>query len=169
MNTILTFSGLLFVFLGLAYMYRPSWILTINKFARERIFCDARVILERRQKGLLFLLCSVLLFYWSYSRALYSPTRIMDYFVSTDRMFYQARNNFRVGEYGKADRACLKILSREPENSEALYLLAASRYLSGDKSGAEEVWSKAELVRAMTPMAQQFRDVCLRFKRPTTL
>lgn len=167
MNTFLTLFGLLLVVLGLTYMYRPSWILILNKFARERIFSDARVLLERRKKGMLFILCAVLLFYWSYHRAQYSPTRVMDRFVSSDRMFYQATAHFKAGEYNDAEKVGLKLMARQPQNAENLYLLAASRYLQGDRQGAEEIWAKAEAVRAQSETALQYRGICLRHKFPS--
>ncbi len=168
MNTFLTMAGSTLVALALAYLYRPSLILTLNKFARERVFSDSRVLLERRKKGLMLLLFSVLLFYWSYHRAQYSPTRVMDHLVSTDRMIYQAHYHFRAKQYNDVEKICLKIASRQPGNSENLYLLAASRYIQGKKPGAEEIWARAEELRPQSPAAQQLRDLCLRFKAPST-
>ncbi len=161
-------SGSALVVLGLAYLYRPSWILTLNKFARERVFSDSRVLLERRKKGLMLLLFSILCFYWSYHRAQYSPTRVMDHFVSTDRMIYQAHYHFRAKQYNDVEKVCLKIAARQPGNAENLYLLAAARYIQGKKPGAEEIWARAEALQAQTPGAQELRGLCLRFKVPTT-
>lgn len=167
MNTVLSFLGLVLVFTGLTYLYRPSWILVINKFARERVFCDARVLLERRKKGVLMLLCAILFFYWSYYRAHYGSTRVMDSFVSIDRLLYQSHKHFASGDYKDAIQVCNRIIERDPNNLEAYYQLAAARYITGDRAIGDWAWHKAE---SMNPpgSSSRARDMCMRFNTPTT-
>lgn len=168
MNTLLSFLGLVFVAVGLTYLYRPSWILILNKFARERVFCDARVLLERRKKGVLMLLLAFFSFYISYYRAHYGSTRVMDSFISIDRLLYQSGKHFEAGDYRDAIQVCNRIIERDPNNVSAYYQLAAARYLLGERADADWAWRKAEMMNVQHPGAQPFREICLRYNIPTT-
>jgi hypothetical protein len=52
-----------FLMISLGYLYRPSWILRVNNWARSLIFNDSHVLHYRRRWGLLFFFAAALLFY----------------------------------------------------------------------------------------------------------
>jgi uncharacterized protein YjeT (DUF2065 family) len=62
------FFGLLFVLLGLGYIYRPDAIERINRLIRETFLNDSYVALHRRNWGFLLLLLGAILLYMGLSR-----------------------------------------------------------------------------------------------------
>lgn len=60
--------GLLFVLLGLGYIYRPDAIERINRLIRETFLNDSYVALHRRNWGFLLLLLGGVLLYMGVSR-----------------------------------------------------------------------------------------------------
>ncbi|MFH2204720.1 MAG: hypothetical protein ABIJ96_16525 [Elusimicrobiota bacterium] len=55
--------GIAFFFLGLGYLFRPTWIERMNSFIRETVLNDAYIALERRKWGVFFLLLAFLFLY----------------------------------------------------------------------------------------------------------
>ncbi|MDD2805466.1 MAG: hypothetical protein PHV33_07910 [Elusimicrobiales bacterium] len=62
------FFGLLFVLLGLGYIYRPDAIERVNRLIRETFLNDSYVALHRRNWGFLLLLLGGVLLYMGLSR-----------------------------------------------------------------------------------------------------
>jgi uncharacterized membrane protein len=59
--------GLVCLFLGLGYLYRPDLIERMNAVIREYFLNDAYIALERRKWGLFFLLVSFLFLYMAWA------------------------------------------------------------------------------------------------------
>lgn len=64
------FFGLVFVLLGLGYVYKPEIIERINRLIKETFLNDSYVALHRRNWGFLLLLVGGVLVYMGVSRAL---------------------------------------------------------------------------------------------------
>ncbi len=64
------FFGLVFVLLGLGYIYKPEIIERINRLIKETFLNDSYVALHRKNWGFLLLLIGGLLLYMGISRAL---------------------------------------------------------------------------------------------------
>ena len=64
------FFGLVFVLLGLGYVYKPEIIERINRLIKETFLNDSYVALHRKNWGFLLLLVGVVLIYMGVSRAL---------------------------------------------------------------------------------------------------
>lgn len=62
------FFGLLFVLLGLGYIYKPEIIERINRLIRETFLNDSYVALHRRNWGFLLVLIGGILIYMGFSR-----------------------------------------------------------------------------------------------------
>ena len=62
------FFGLLFVLLGLGYIYKPGIIERINQLIRETFLNDSYVALHRKNWGFLLLLLGGVLIYMGLSR-----------------------------------------------------------------------------------------------------
>lgn len=62
------FFGLLFVLLGLGYIYKPGIIERINLLIRETFLNDSYVALHRRNWGFLLVLIGGILIYMGFSR-----------------------------------------------------------------------------------------------------
>jgi hypothetical protein len=59
--------GLSFLLLSIGYLYRPSWILRLNNWARSLLFNDAHILHYRRRWGLLFFFAAALFFYSAFN------------------------------------------------------------------------------------------------------
>lgn len=62
------FFGLVFLLLGLGYIYKPEIIERINRLIRETFLNDSYVALHRRNWGFLLLLLGGVLVYMGVSR-----------------------------------------------------------------------------------------------------
>ncbi len=63
------FFGLLFVLLGLGYIYKPEVIERLNRLIKETFLNDSYVALHRRNWGFLLVLVGAVLVYMGVSRA----------------------------------------------------------------------------------------------------
>ena len=63
------FFGLLFVLLGLGYIYKPEVIERINRLIRETFLNDSYIALHRKNWGFLLLLMGAVLIYMGLSRS----------------------------------------------------------------------------------------------------
>ncbi len=63
------FFGLLFILLGLGYIYKPDAIERVNKLIRETFLNDSYVALHRKNWGFLLLLIGGVLLYMGAARA----------------------------------------------------------------------------------------------------
>ncbi len=64
------FFGLVFVLLGLGYIYKPGVIERINRLIRETFLNDSYVALHRRNWGFLLVLLGGVLIYMGLARGL---------------------------------------------------------------------------------------------------
>lgn len=62
------FFGLLFILLGLGYVYKPEAIERLNRLIRETFLNDSYVALHRKNWGFLLLLLGALLVYMGATR-----------------------------------------------------------------------------------------------------
>ncbi len=64
------FFGLLFILLGLGYIYKPGIIERVNRLIKEIFLNDSYVALHRKNWGFLLLLVGGVLVYMGVSRSL---------------------------------------------------------------------------------------------------
>ncbi len=64
------FFGLLFILLGLGYIYKPGIIERVNRLIKETFLNDSYVALHRKNWGFLLLLVGGVLVYMGVSRTL---------------------------------------------------------------------------------------------------
>ncbi|MFH1541395.1 MAG: hypothetical protein ABID79_06075 [Elusimicrobiota bacterium] len=63
MVTVKLICGIVLLFLGYIYLYRPKTVIKINFYANKFLFNDAFVLLRREKIGALFILFSIIAFY----------------------------------------------------------------------------------------------------------
>jgi len=161
--TILIYLGAVFLlFLGLFFIYKPLWLVRVNKFARERIFNDNLLLLERRQKGVLALLIAFIFFCWGYQKSHYTQNKFIEKLVSTDRLLYQSRHHLQSKEYQVVEVLCERVLSRDPNNSEALFHLAAANLLLKSPQSATIFWKKAKKLDPVSIQGQRIKELVLK-------
>ncbi len=56
-------SGIMLLFIGWIYIYRPKLVMKINYYAKEFLFNDAYVLLRRKKIGVFFILLAIIAFY----------------------------------------------------------------------------------------------------------
>ncbi|MCX5784792.1 MAG: hypothetical protein NTX59_03805 [Elusimicrobia bacterium] len=61
------FFGLVFLLLGLGYVYKPEIIERLNRLLKETLLNDSYAALHRKELGLLFVLMGILLLYMGFS------------------------------------------------------------------------------------------------------
>ena len=59
--------GIVFLFLGFIYLYRPKLVIKINLYAKEFLFNDTYVLLRKKKIGALFILLAIIAFYMAWT------------------------------------------------------------------------------------------------------
>ena len=150
------FLGLLFLFLSLAYLYRPAWVLTLNVLGRAFLFNDTYVLLYRRTLGLLLFAAAGLFLYSGLNNLAYQKPS-----VSVE--LWDAYRVFRGQEYQAVVSRCEEILAKDPENQYAWSLLGSAWSALGEKEKAARVWeqgmqraARARRTQEVSPEGQGF-------------
>ena len=165
LNVLIFAFAILCLLIGLGFIYKPVWLVKFNKFAREKIFVDNLILLERRQKGVLFVLLFFFLAYLGYYRSLYS-IRYTDRLVSTDRLLYQSLLHLHARQYAQVKKLCEKVMKRDPSNAQALYYRAAAQDLLYEASSAERSWAQAKAIDPDSANARSIREWVIKVKGP---
>ena len=164
MSFFLFFVSLLFLALGLVFIYWPAGIVKFNKIVRERIFNDNRVLLERRKKGFFFMLLFLIFTYWGYQNFCSAPAAIIAKLVPPERLLYLSFHHLHLKEYEASKRLCETVIKREPNNSEAYYQLAAAEFLTGNNDAASSSWKKAAAIDPNSEKADRLIKLIVRQK-----
>ena len=167
LNVLIFFGAFGSLIAGLGFIYKPVWLVRFNKIAREKIFADNLILLERRKKGAFFVLLFFIFLYWGYYRSQYS-LRYTDQIISTNRLLYQSLQHLHSRQYAEVKRLCEKVLTREPNNAQALYQMGAVQLLLNDPVAAQRSWSKARALDPNSPNAQSLREWVARLKGSDT-
>jgi hypothetical protein len=114
--------GLGLMGLSLAYLYRPSFIMRINAWAKVFLFNDAYLLHHRRRWGLLAFLAGIL---FLYSGLLNTTPRA----PSGPDPLESGYSAFYAGRLDDAAAIADQILQGEPGNRHAEFLLRVSRLL----------------------------------------
>lgn len=144
---------------GLVLIYRPAWVLRINKIAREKVFNDYWTLSNRKKGGIFFLTLSFIFSFLAYHEIQYSESRVSLNIISTDRLLYQSLQHLYAKQYQKSKILAERVLSREPENAEALYQLAACQICLGDAAGGDATWMKARKLCPDSAEARRLREM----------
>ena len=164
MSLIFLFVSFVSLGIGLVFVYKPAWIVKFNKFARERIFNDTLILLERRKKGFFFMLTFLIFFYWGFQRLQFEPAAVSSKLVSTDRLLYQSFHHLQLNDYAESRRLCEIVIVREPNNAEAYYQLGAAQFLLDDPASAKKSWARAKAINPGSYSADRLRKLVVRHK-----
>ena len=163
-NVLLFFLATSSLILGLVFIYKPTLLIRFNKIARERFFNDNIILLERRKKGVLFILLFFIFLYWGYYRFQYVRMDLDHNLISTSRLLYQSLQHLQSRQYETAIMLCEKVLAREPDNTEALLQKGASHLLLGNPSQAQKCWAKADKIDPDSPKSERYKLLVRRLK-----
>ncbi|MDD5686694.1 MAG: hypothetical protein PHE88_02530 [Elusimicrobia bacterium] len=67
MNNFKLVCGIILLFLGIIYLYKPKLVMRINYYAKEFLFNDTYVLLRRKKIGIFFIVLSLIAFYMAWA------------------------------------------------------------------------------------------------------
>jgi tetratricopeptide (TPR) repeat protein len=137
--------GIFFLFLGWIYFFRPKFVADFNKFARETVFNDRRILLERKKLAIFFFLISFAFTYFAFSSlsehiARYGEGNWKP--QANKYLMYMAMKDYFAQRYDNAVEKYQRILEREPNNMEALARIAATYQAKGENTKATLIFNK---------------------------
>jgi len=143
--------GLVFLLLGMGYLYHPNIVLNINAWLRKVIFNDVDVLLSRKRIGALLFILGALLLYMGFSsmskRA--KIKRTAGYWLVLD-----AQKLYRAKEYKDVIVHCQELLKRDPYNIYAWELLGLAWANLGNAEKAVSSWEQLLKIMPNHPVKQ---------------
>lgn len=137
--------GLLFIVLGWIYFFRPNSVLTINKAAREFLFNDRIILLQRKKVAIMFFCFSFIALYMGFTSltgqigAKGQDSWVME---ASSYMMYSAMQDYCREKYDTAINKYKTVLAADPENLTALRRLSYTYEACGDTAKARMIWQK---------------------------
>ncbi|MEM4368620.1 MAG: hypothetical protein QXO21_06390 [Candidatus Anstonellales archaeon] len=117
---ILGLIGLTFIMIGICYFYLPNIIISVCQFIKKYILNEKIVILNNKKIGLFFITIGMLLVF------LFAKDKI---FLKNE--FYSAYKEYYSGNFEKAERICLNLLYKNPNDTDVMFLLGKIYFSSG--------------------------------------
>lgn len=158
----LVFS-LLFFILGWIYLYKSNMVLNLNRIARDMIFNDRLVLLERKKLAILFFCLSFVALYMGFtSLMLLAASRGKNSWATETNKYlmYMAMQDYCTERYSSAVEKYEKVLKSEPNNVEAWKRLAYTYTALGEKRKARNIWKK---VLSISPNESDTRTTSEKF------
>ena len=150
--------GILFFFLGWMYLYRSNLVLILNRIAREVLFNDRRILLDRKKLSIIFFCLSFVALFMAFSSLTkWVSDQGKDRWAneSTEYLMYMAMQDYCTERYTNAIEKYNKILITDPNNAAILKRLAYTYDANGEKKKARQIWKK--LLR-MNPNDQESKE-----------
>ena len=149
--------GAFFFVLGWIYLYKPNLVLQVNRIAREKIFSDRLILLERKKLAILFFCLSFVGLYMGMTSLIALQNNRQSNIWIMKPVTYQsylAMQDFCAGRYESALQKYRNILKEEPDNMEALKRMAYTYAAMGDRKNAVALWKQLLQVRPDNKEAQ---------------
>lgn len=112
--------GLIFIIIGVCYFYIPSSIIKICQIIKRYILNEKIIILNGKKIGLLFILIGLIVIFLSTKDRLFSKDE-----------FYTAYKEYYSGNFERAEKICLNLLRKNPNNIDVMFLLGRIYFSSG--------------------------------------
>jgi tetratricopeptide (TPR) repeat protein len=124
-----TIFTILLFFLGLCYLYYPSLVIKINKWAKDKLFNDEFILMYRKKVGIICIVVSLLIFYFG----VFIPKLSLSFRQQNIRDdLYHAWCYYYQKNYDKAENLCREILFVQPDNPIVKEQLALIYFAKGD-------------------------------------
>ena len=127
--------GVVFIVIGLFYLYSTSLVLKFYGFLKNYILSDKSVILYGKKIGLFFLLIGA---------AVITFTVVTHY--TTKDLYYMAYKQFFNGDFKKSEKLCYELLSVQPQNVDVLELLGKIYIATGRYKLAKSTFLKIKKI-----------------------
>lgn len=154
MITLKLFFGVFFFLLGGVYLYKPNLVGELNRIARDILFNDRRVLLERKKLAILFFCLSFMALYMGFSSL--TAEKQENWLIGTNHyLMYMAMQDYCTARYQNAIEKYERILRSDPNNVRALKRLAFTYEACGEKRKAKALWVK---LGTLLPESTEIRD-----------
>lgn len=141
MITLKLFFGVFFFLLGWVYLYKSNLVVELNRIARDILFNDRRVLLERKKLAILFFCLSFMALYMGLSSL--TAKKQENWLIGTNHyLMYMAMQDYCTARYQNAIEKYERILHNDPNNVSALKRLAYTYDACGEKRKAKALWVK---------------------------
>ncbi len=150
--------GALFLALGWVYFFKPNLVFTINKVARDTLFNDRIILLERKKLAILFFCMSFVALYMGFSaltNMLGSQGKKSWLMETSSYMMYMAMQDYCTEKYDNAIQKYNQVLKADPNNVAALKHLSYTYEAIGDSAKARVIWQK---ILALEPNNSEIKE-----------
>ncbi|MCS7151174.1 MAG: tetratricopeptide repeat protein [Endomicrobia bacterium] len=113
------FIGIIFIVVGLLYIYKISLLIKICESIKKFLFNERIIILHGKKIGLFLILTGIVSIGVEIRKA-----------VNRD-LTYVAYKNYYSRNFTTAEKLCFEILNKQPKNSEVLMLLGKVYFAAG--------------------------------------
>jgi len=141
-------TGIVFLVIGLAFLYQPNIIIRINSIIREFIANDKRVILYHKKIAIFFISLSLIALYMGGSKIL-STTQTQTgtggtskFTAAYQKLCAEAIEDYYEGRLKESLKKTLRALAIKPDEEWALTHLATIYDELGEKEKAKHIYSK---------------------------
>jgi len=137
--------GILLLALGWVYFFKSNLVLTLNRIARETLFNDRIILLERKKLAILLFCLSFVTLYMGFSsliNLLGSQGKSSWLMETSSYMMYMAMQDYCSEKYSNAIQKYEQVLKSDPNNMAALKQLSYTYEASGDTAKARVIWQK---------------------------
>ncbi|MBN1824567.1 MAG: tetratricopeptide repeat protein [Endomicrobiales bacterium] len=130
--------GVLFLTLGVIFLYQPNLMLRMNQLARELLFNDKRLLLERKRLAIFFFALSFVALYMGFTSLNHWMAAKKKFSVDegSKYLMYLAMQDFCTEKYDRALQRYSQILQTDPRNTDALKYMALVYDELGDSKRA---------------------------------
>jgi tetratricopeptide (TPR) repeat protein len=146
MRILFFIAGIILFSFGLVYLCWPKVILKINESVRKIFFNDVKSLLNRKKIGLIYILASVIIFYFGINISVLFRVDIKrDELLLREIIrikLYRAYRQYYLHNYDNARDICHSILIREPNNIRALELTGLVHFAEDEHMKARPYFKK---------------------------
>lgn len=112
--------GFIFILVGVCYFYLPNVIINIFQFIKKHLLNEKVVILNNKKIGLFFILVGLVLIFLLVKDKAFLKNEL-----------YSAYKEYYSGNFDKAEKICLNLLNKNPNDTDAMFLLGKVYFSSG--------------------------------------
>lgn len=164
MSFIKLILGILFLFLGWIYFYKPNLVVNINRIIRETFFNDKHTLLKRKKLAILFFCLSFIALYMGFtSMARKIEKQEKDTWLMENYKYsmYIATQDYYLKKYNSALKRYKRILNEAPDKKEVLKWMAIVYSEMGERIKAKALFQK------LLQMSPNDRDIQRELKKLT--
>ncbi|MFH0807214.1 MAG: tetratricopeptide repeat protein [Elusimicrobiota bacterium] len=155
------FFGILFFILGWIYLYKSNLVITLNRIARDVLFNDRLILLERKKLAVVFFCLSFIALYMGLtSLASIAGTSEKSSWMMEPHgyLMYMAMQDYYRQRYASAIDKYQRVLKEDPDHFEALKRITYAYIAAGEKKRARASFKRLIRINPKDPeVAEKIR------------